>query len=141
MSSGWVGVDLDGTLAEHYWPDDGPYDPYRIGAPIPAMVALVQAIIDDGNEVRIFTARVGPHGPGWVQDDERVRQAIRDWTAQYVGVALEATATKDYEMRAAFDDRAFGVIANTGELCCHRRSATFKAAALATPRKKLPGLP
>ena len=51
--SGWIGVDLDGTLAKYgIW--DG-----SIGEPIPLMVERVKIWIALGVEVKIFTARVG----------------------------------------------------------------------------------
>lgn len=52
-NKGWIGVDLDGTLA-HY---DGWKGPEHIGAPIPAMVERVKAWLAEGKEVRISTAR------------------------------------------------------------------------------------
>jgi len=51
--SGWIGVDLDGTLAT-YGGWKGPDD---IGAPVPAMMKRVKRWIGEGREVRIFTAR------------------------------------------------------------------------------------
>lgn len=113
----WYGVDLDGTLADHYWPDKGHYDPYRIGAPIPQMVERIKMWLSQGMDVRIFTARVGPQGswPGAVDEDlERIKQTIRDWTLEHVGVALEPTCTKDYGMLTLWDDRAIQVRFNTG---------------------------
>lgn len=53
---GWIGVDLDGTLA-HY---DGWKGADHIGAPVPAMVERVKAWLANGREVRIFTARISP---------------------------------------------------------------------------------
>ena len=52
MTRGWIGVDLDGTLATH----DGKRS-QRIGAPIPAMVERVKMWLREGREVRIVTAR------------------------------------------------------------------------------------
>lgn len=53
---GWVGVDLDGTLAH--------YDEFRgddhVGEPIEPMVRRVRKMLDEGKDVRIFTARQ-PH--------------------------------------------------------------------------------
>lgn len=116
MSKGWVGVDLDGTLAEyHGWPADG-----SIGAPVPRMVRRVQAALAEGREVRVFTARVGPQSMTGTNlkavDAELARQRnlIRDWTLEHVGQALVATATKDFACIEVWDDRARRVIANTG---------------------------
>lgn len=111
----WIGVDLDGTLAEHYWPEQGPYEHTRIGAPVPAMVDRVKRWIAQGKEVRIFTARVGP------QPENRAREsevAIRLWCLQHLGADLQVTATKDYGMVSLFDDRAVRIVMNTGEPCC-----------------------
>jgi hypothetical protein len=51
---GWIGVDLDGTLAR--------YDRWRgvqhIGEPVPAILDEVRKWLAIGHEVRIFTARV-----------------------------------------------------------------------------------
>ena len=54
MSEGWIGIDLDGTLAEY----DGWKGVEHIGKPIPSMVERVKAWIIEGKDVRIFTARV-----------------------------------------------------------------------------------
>lgn len=106
----WVGVDLDGTLAEQLeW--DGPED-WRIGPPIPKMVALVKKMLRAGVDVRIFTARAGgPH------TNERHLALIEDWCIKHIGRALPITATKNYMMTTLYDDRAIRVEHNTGELC------------------------
>ena len=109
---GWIGVDLDGTLAE--------YDHWRgaehIGAPISAMVDRVKRWIALGQEVRIFTARVSPRGPypGDTFDSVAIRQAISRWCIENIGVALPITCTKDYDMVQCWDDRAVQVQTNTG---------------------------
>ena len=58
MTNGWIGVDLDGTLAY--------YDQWRgalhIGEPIPVMLERVKRWLDEGKDVRIFTARVNREG-------------------------------------------------------------------------------
>lgn len=46
---GWIGVDLDGTLA-HY---DGWKGETHIGKPIPLMLARVKRWLAEGKEVRI----------------------------------------------------------------------------------------
>ncbi len=52
--AGWIGVDLDGTLAEyHGWVSE-----QHIGAPVPVMVERAKAWVARGVEVRIFTARI-----------------------------------------------------------------------------------
>ena len=112
-SDGWIGVDLDGTLA-HY---DGWVGPDHIGDPIPKMLERVKAWLAQGYEVRIFTARVGPVDLSLVGNDypERVRGFIQDWTERHLGQRLEVTATKDFRMLELWDDRAIQILPNTGE--------------------------
>ena len=50
----WIGVDLDGTLAEYHGWNDG-----KIGEPIQLMVERVKRWLAEGKSVRIMTARVG----------------------------------------------------------------------------------
>ena len=103
---GWIGVDLDGTLA-HY---DGWEGIDVIGAPIPPMVERVKAWLAEGTEVRIFTARVS--GP--TQLRQIATEAIEDWCREYIGQVLAVTATKDFGMYELWDDRAVQVECNTG---------------------------
>lgn len=115
--SGWIGVDLDGTLAHGGTPITA------IGPPIPAMVERVQAWLAEGREVRIFTARVGAcgrRGPeGNVDSDAfalEQRELIAAWCLQHLGRVLTVTATKDFDMEQLFDDRCVQVEPNTGRL-------------------------
>lgn len=52
--SGWIAVDLDGTLAQY---DETTGFP-EIGPPVPRMVERVKAWLAYGLDVRIFTARI-----------------------------------------------------------------------------------
>ena len=107
MSTPWIGVDLDGTLALY----TGWVSPTHIGDPIPLMVERVKKWLAMGYEVRVFTARIS-------EPDEEIRRdiviAIKDWTLKHVGQTLEATNVKDYDMLEHWDDRVVQVIANTG---------------------------
>jgi hypothetical protein len=103
MNPGWIGVDLDGTLAEY----DQWEGPTTIGAPIPAMVDRVRRWLDEGRQVRIFTARMFEGG-------DEVADAIREWTREHIGTPLPATCVKDFDMVELWDDRAVAVEANTG---------------------------
>lgn len=103
-SSGWIGVDLDGTLAEY----DGWRGEAHIGKPIPAMLDRVKQWLANGIEVRIFTARVAQG------DVELVRSALRDWCMTHIGSDLPVTCQKDYGMVELWDDRCVQVIPNTG---------------------------
>lgn len=109
MSRKWIGVDLDGTLAEHReW-----RGPAHIGAPIPKMVARVKQWLADGEDVRIFTARVGGHQTA--AEVAIAQDAIRRWCHDHIGQVLPITAEKDYDMVALWDDLAVQVVPNTGE--------------------------
>lgn len=113
--SPWIGVDLDGTLAEY----NGWVAPDQIGKPIPRMVELVKRWLDEGKDVRIFTARVGV-----IEGDSNatpeivalVRPAIDKWCQEVFGRTLPITCTKDYGMVELYDDRCKQVIPNTGLL-------------------------
>jgi len=113
MGKGWIGVDLDGTLAFYdTWQDD----PCSIGAPIPVMVERVRGWIRQGYEVRIVTARVGPSLGLKGIDRSAITKAIEDWTERYIGHRLQVTCTKDFQMIRLYDDRACQVEKNTGRL-------------------------
>jgi len=108
-SQGWIGVDLDGTLA-HY--DSGYSSHFMVGPPIPAMLARVKDWLAQGKDVRIFTARVAP--PHSEEVIARQRGIIEDWCLEHLGTVLPITATKDYEMLELWDDRCVTVEKNTG---------------------------
>ena len=107
-TGGWIGVDLDGTLA-HY---DGWRGPEHIGAPVQAMVDRVKAWLDNGVEVRIFTARV------WNDTNGEATAIIAAWLDANGLPPLAITCTKDYGMVELWDDRAVRVVANAGVPCC-----------------------
>lgn len=106
-SGGWIGVDLDGTLAVY----DGWKGPEHIGDPIPAMLVRVKRWLLQGREVRIVTARVAPAKA----DASVCRAAIEFWLQQHVGRVLPVTHEKDHLMVELWDDRVVQVIPNTGE--------------------------
>lgn len=118
MQSGWVGFDLDGTLAEYHGWNEG-----AIGHPIPSMVGLVKGYLNQGVEVRIMTARVAQSG---AQNDQGVwdtqtfasdqRAMIEEWCQIHIGQILPVTAQKDFRMTLLYDDRAVGVETNTGRI-------------------------
>jgi hypothetical protein len=116
---GWIGVDLDGTLA-HY---DEWRGPFHIGPPVPAMVARVKQWLRDGIDVRIFTARVdggeaallaGDTKGHLYKDVNAIKGAIRHWCVMHIGVDLPITNVKDYAMAELWDDRCVRVEKNTG---------------------------
>lgn len=105
--SGWIGVDLDGTLA-HY---DGWKGGSHIGAPIPAMLSRVRAWLAEGRTVKIFTARVAVPEP----DRSKVIRVVHEWCEANGLPRLDITNVKDIAMVELWDDRAIRVISNTGE--------------------------
>lgn len=115
---GWIGVDLDGVLAHHDW--DKPFDG-SIGEPIPSSVEFVKNLLNEGEDVRIFTARVACTGMmnEWGVEDSgkfvfEQRKAIERWCKDVFGLALPVTATKDFRCRAIYDDIAVRVKRNEG---------------------------
>lgn len=106
---GWIGVDLDGTLAFH----DGWREEDHIGEPIPLMVDRVKSWLAAGKEVRIVTARVhDERGDVWV---DHQRELIYSWCEKHIGRTLRVTCSKDFKMIELWDDRAVQVRQNTGE--------------------------
>ena len=120
IGTGWIGVDLDGTLAYY----DGWKGAGHIGAPIPKMVDRVLEWMQRGPEVRIMTARVAPSK----SDAVECREAIEKWLRKHVYSKLPASFTdapvpfpylkitheKDHRMIELWDDRCVQVIPNTG---------------------------
>lgn len=104
QNNGWIGVDLDGTLAKY----DGWKGIDHIGAPIPKMVERIKKWRQDGKEVRVFTARIAAPQP-------LVVRYIEDWCIEHIGEALPITNQKDFSMIELWDDRAIQVTINTGE--------------------------
>jgi hypothetical protein len=97
---GWIGVDLDGTLAV--------YDSWKggeIGEPVPAMAFRVRKWLADGKEVRIMTARASV---------PELIPAIETWCETHFGKKLPVTNVKDFSMIELWDDRAIQVEPNTG---------------------------
>lgn len=100
---GWIGVDLDGTLAFYTkW-----YGVEHIGEPVPLMLTRVKQWLSEGIEVRIFTARAG---------DPEALPHIWQWCQTHIGQMLKVTNVKDYAMIELWDDRAVGVNHNLGTI-------------------------
>jgi hypothetical protein len=98
-----VAVDLDGTLAK----DSGWKGPEHIGEPVKPMLDLVKKLLDDGEEVVIFTARA--------HDGEKsTKDHIRDWLKDHDLPDLEITNEKRPDMEKFYDDKAVAVEKNRG---------------------------
>lgn len=106
---GYIGVDLDGTLAEYH----SGHGIRTVGKPVAAMVARVKRWLADGNEVRIVTARVAQ-----TEEDPRdiavQTKLIQDWCLEHIGEKLKVQSFKDYGLIELWDDRGIGVHPNTG---------------------------
>jgi len=105
VDEGWIGVDLDGTLAKYSgWGED-------IGEPIPKMIQRVKRWLAEGKEVRILSAR------GSVQPNKFEQlMKIYEWVEEHIGEPLEVTDKKDPAMLRLYDDRVRQVEEGTGEL-------------------------
>lgn len=133
--SGWIGCDLDGTLA--YYGDWTAWNEF--GSPIVPMQQRVVRWLAEGRDVRILTARIGlPQGlsPRWGEhaaplsysrvkrhtcrltgdkfSDRDMYEAIGTWTLRHVGQALRSQCFKDFMMIEYWDDRCVQVVPNTG---------------------------
>ncbi len=103
MGDAWIGVDLDGVLAEYH----GFTNPVDIGKPIPSMIARVKQMLQRGKIVKIFTARAA---------NPRAIKAIREWLVDNGLPPLDITNVKDHDMIELYDDRVRRVETNTGRL-------------------------
>lgn len=120
---GWIGVDLDGTLAEyHGWGKSDSFVP-SIGEPVPAMLDRVKQWLLEGKDVRIMTARINPKGRKNSDNPKAVEEyasmmkfKIEAWCLHYIGQVLPITYEKDYMMIELWDDRCVHVELNTGRI-------------------------
>jgi hypothetical protein len=113
---GWIGVDLDGTLARLAKAQNGE----EIGVPIHPMVQLVKVWLACGEDIPIFTARVNPKRGRVIAI--RARRAIQAWCKRHLGHVLPITHEKNWDMTLLFDDIARQVERDTGRVfCCHSR--------------------
>ncbi|WP_288842490.1 hypothetical protein [uncultured Deefgea sp.] len=102
----WIGVDLDGTLAESVV---GNRAQYSIGEAIEPMLNRVKKWIDDGQfEVKIFTARAA---------DNKQINGIQRWLDDNGIGGCKITNQKDADMVAIFDNISIRVEENTGKIC------------------------
>jgi len=114
--NGWIGVDLDATLAR--------YEKWEgvehIGEPIPRMVERIVEWLEQGVQVKIVTARVycgesGEPAGDRFRDSQMARTVIEKWCLKHIGVILPVTCCKDFGMITLWDDRCVQVKPNTGE--------------------------
>lgn len=103
LSGGWIGVELDGTLARC----ESPQSMSRIGEPISKMRMRVQQWLMVGIDVRLFTARAA---------DEQQIPLIEAWLKEHRLAGMKITHRKDFAMAQFWDDRAVHVVSNRGEV-------------------------
>jgi hypothetical protein len=118
-------IDLDGTLA-HY---TGWQGVSHIGEPVAPMLSRVKKMLEDGKDVRIFTARVWPltsfedvnsfmlakRVPETEEENAAVAGlCIREWCTAHLGRIIPITCRKDRHAVELWDDRAIGVVLNRG---------------------------
>lgn len=100
----WIGVDLDGTLAEYtVW--KGFED---IGKIIPTMADRIKIWLKQGKMVKIFTARAS--------GGEQAISYIQNWMLKNGLPVLEITNVKDHNMIELWDDLCVSVETNTGKI-------------------------
>lgn len=99
--AGWIGVDLDGTLAIY----TGWQGADNIGDPIKPMLNRVKQWLSEGTEVRIFTARA--------TIPEQI-PPVQAWLEKHGLGGLAVTNVKDFGMIELWDDRCIQLIPNTG---------------------------
>ena len=102
FKSGWIGVDLDGTLADYKVWKGLEY----IGKPVPTMKKRVLNWIAMGYTIKIVTARAS--------ETSGIPPVVR-WLKDNGFPPLEVTNKKDFQMIELWDDRAIQVISNTGK--------------------------
>lgn len=105
--AGWIGVDLDGTLARY---DGWEKNHNQIGEPVQPMLRRVIKWLNLHLEVRIFTARVSCSGTDYIDQIK----LIEEWCEKHIGCKLPITNKKDFGMIELWDDRCVQVEINTG---------------------------
>lgn len=122
---GWVGVDLNGTLARY---DEG-QPSNHIGVPVPKMLARVRAWLDQTITVKVVTVRAN--------DPVQILK-IRQWLDGQGLQEVEITDRKDPDCREMWDDRAVQVVPNTGEMVSPGSSRTPDPLAGQEPPRRAP---
>jgi len=102
--SKWIGVALDGTLAQASKDNAG-----AIGQPVEAMMTRVKGWMNDGDyEVRIVTPRAGEmSGAG----------KVKDWLGRNGLGGLQVTNVIDHDMIELWGCKAVRVERNKGKVC------------------------
>lgn len=100
-NKGWIGFDLDGTLAEYTeWKGAD-----HIGKPIEPIIRIAKQYIEQGYTIKIFTARACV--------PEQI-PPVKKWCIENGLGDLEVTNQKDFGMILLYDDRCVQVMPNKG---------------------------
>lgn len=91
--------DLDGTLAHYH----GTLN--TIGDPIPEMYMRVKKWLEQGYNVKVFTARASV---------PELIPPIREWLDKHDLMEVGITNSKDFDVIEIWDDRAIEVVHNLG---------------------------
>jgi hypothetical protein len=107
---GWIGFDLDATIAKYY----NGQSKNVVGKLIDGEATkLLKKFLKEGKRCKIVTARVGSGTPKEIAQQTKL---VEKWTLKFFGVKLPVVAHKDSAMIMLYDDRATGVEPNTGKL-------------------------
>jgi hypothetical protein len=112
-ATGWIGVELDGTLA-HY---ESGQPRLSIGEPVAKMYLRVKQWLMVGIDVRLFTARAA---------DPQILPVIDAWLKRHQLDKMKLAFKKDFAMSQFWDDRGIHVVTNTGELAAPLNTLTPK---------------
>lgn len=107
----WIGVDFDGTLAEH---PKGEFKKKDL-KPIAPMVSRVKRWMKDGKDVHILTARVSPESFS-KKKVKKQRKVIRKWCKKHLGRKLPVTSEKNQALSAIYDNIAYHVVKDKGHV-------------------------
>jgi len=118
--AGWIGVELDGTLA-HYALHSHQQQSLAIGAPVEKMYKRVQQWLMMDIDVRLFTARAA---------DPRMDLVIAAWLKEHQLEKLKVTCEKNFAMAQFWDDCGIHVVSNNGEVAAPLHTLT--------PQRKYP---
>lgn len=107
----WIGVDFDGTLAEH---PKGEFKEKDL-KPIGPMVSRVKRWLKDGKDVHILTARASRESFSKKKVKKQTK-IIQKWCKRYLGRKLPVTAEKNQALAAIYDNIAYHVVKDTGRV-------------------------
>lgn len=102
MKGQWIGVKLDGCLAQYY----GWQGIENIGKPIPKMVQRVKEAIKAGESVKIVSARLSK--------GKLAQEFIDVWQERNLGMKLPVVDSFDMGMKEYWADDVVRMATNTG---------------------------